>query len=134
MASVRRIIGGHGIDAASRLGLTAETAYDGPRAAFAAAQRWRRTTPSTIRSPPERAAPRCAAPKGWSRSTRASIEPDLLAVFFRSGKSVGRVQGALLVVTVTVLVDVVTDVVVLVTVLLLVGGAVVVGAAEVVGV
>lgn len=42
IASVRRIIGGHGIDAESRLGLTAETAYDGPRAAFAAAQRWRR--------------------------------------------------------------------------------------------
>lgn len=51
MASVRRIIGGHGIDAASRLGLTAETAYDGPRAAFAAAQRWRRRADHPLNDP-----------------------------------------------------------------------------------
>lgn len=39
MASLRRILGGSGADAASRLGLGAVN--DGPRAAFAAAQRWR---------------------------------------------------------------------------------------------
>ena len=42
MASLRRIIGGSGTDAASRLGLQPDAPYDGPRAAFAAAQRWRR--------------------------------------------------------------------------------------------
>jgi replication fork clamp-binding protein CrfC len=42
MASLRRIIGGSGTAAASRLGLSAESTQDGPRAAFAAAQRWRR--------------------------------------------------------------------------------------------
>ena len=41
MASLRRIIGGSGTAAASRLGLSAERPQDGPRAAFAAAQRWR---------------------------------------------------------------------------------------------
>lgn len=42
LVSLRRIIGGAGTDPASRLGLTPETLHDGPRAAFAAAQRWRR--------------------------------------------------------------------------------------------
>jgi hypothetical protein len=42
VASLLRVIGGSGCDPASRLGLTAETASDGPRAALAAAQRWRR--------------------------------------------------------------------------------------------
>src|SRR6201988_3172240 len=40
IASLRRIIGGSGTDAASRLGLQPDAPYDGPRAAFAAAQRW----------------------------------------------------------------------------------------------
>lgn len=51
IASVLRIIGGSGIDAASRLGLTTETAYDGPRAAFAAAQRWRRRADHPLNDP-----------------------------------------------------------------------------------
>ncbi|WP_264060642.1 dynamin-like GTPase family protein, partial [Mycolicibacterium psychrotolerans] len=38
MASLRRLIGGSGTDAASRLGLGPDTVDDGPRAAFAAAQ------------------------------------------------------------------------------------------------
>lgn len=42
IASLRRIIGGSGTDAASRLGLTADLPDDGPRAAFSAVQRWRR--------------------------------------------------------------------------------------------
>lgn len=40
--SLRRIIGGSGTDAGSRLGLTRQNLDDGPRAAFAAAQRWSR--------------------------------------------------------------------------------------------
>jgi replication fork clamp-binding protein CrfC len=51
MASLRRIIGGSGTDAASRLGLTAEAPYDGPRAAFAAAQRWRRRAEHPLNDP-----------------------------------------------------------------------------------
>ncbi len=49
MASLRRIIGGSGTDAASRLGLT--DAGDGPRAAFAAAQRWRRRAEHPLNDP-----------------------------------------------------------------------------------
>jgi Dynamin family len=51
MASLRRIIGGSGTDAASRLGLTAEAPQDGPRAAFAAAQRWRRRAEHPLNDP-----------------------------------------------------------------------------------
>jgi hypothetical protein len=51
MASLRRIIGGSGSDAATRLGLTAETPDDGPRAAFAAAQRWRRRAEHPLNDP-----------------------------------------------------------------------------------
>ncbi|KDF00311.1 Isoniazid-inducible protein iniC [Mycolicibacterium aromaticivorans JS19b1 = JCM 16368] len=51
MASLRRVIGGSGTDAASRLGLTAETPGDGPRAAFAAAQRWRRRADHPLNDP-----------------------------------------------------------------------------------
>jgi hypothetical protein len=51
MESLRRIIGGSGIDAASRLGLTPELPYDGPRAAFAAAQRWRRRGEHPLNDP-----------------------------------------------------------------------------------
>jgi len=51
MASLRRILGGSGTDAASRLGLTAQTAHDGPRASFAAAQRWRRRADHPLNDP-----------------------------------------------------------------------------------
>ncbi|BBZ79173.1 isoniazid-inducible protein iniC [Mycolicibacterium anyangense] len=51
MASLRRIIGGSGTDPASRLGLTPEVPYDGPRAAFAAAQRWRRRAEHPLNDP-----------------------------------------------------------------------------------
>lgn len=51
MASLRRIIGGSGTDTASRLGLTADAPYDGPRAAFAAAQRWRRRAEHPLNDP-----------------------------------------------------------------------------------
>ena len=51
MASLRRLIGGSGADPASRLGLTPETADDGPRAAFAAAQRWRRRAEHPLNDP-----------------------------------------------------------------------------------
>lgn len=51
MASLRRIIGGSGTDADSRLGLTDQTAEDGPRAAFAAAQRWRRRADHPLNDP-----------------------------------------------------------------------------------
>ncbi|MCI4673752.1 dynamin-like GTPase family protein [Candidatus Mycolicibacterium alkanivorans] len=51
MASLRRIIGGSGTDAASRLGLTPDAPYDGPRAAFAAAQRWRRRAEHPLNDP-----------------------------------------------------------------------------------
>jgi replication fork clamp-binding protein CrfC len=51
MASLRRIIGGSGTDAASRLGLSPDAPYDGPRAAFAAAQRWRRRADHPLNDP-----------------------------------------------------------------------------------
>jgi len=51
MASLRRIIGGSGTDAASRLGLTDQDLRDGPRAAFAAAQRWRRRAEHPLNDP-----------------------------------------------------------------------------------
>ncbi|WP_018602484.1 dynamin-like GTPase family protein [Mycobacterium sp. 155] len=51
MVSLRRIIGGSGTDAASRLGLQPDTPYDGPRAAFAAAQRWRRRAEHPLNDP-----------------------------------------------------------------------------------
>src|SRR5690242_973202 len=51
MASLRRIIGGSGTDAASRLGLQPDAPYDGPRAAFAAAQRWRRRAGRPLNHP-----------------------------------------------------------------------------------
>lgn len=51
MASLRRIIGGSGTDTASRLGLQPDAPYDGPRAAFAAAQRWRRRAEHPLNDP-----------------------------------------------------------------------------------
>src|SRR4051812_15586123 len=51
MASLRRIIGGSGTDAASRLGLHPDAPYDGPRAAFSAAQRWRRRADHPLNDP-----------------------------------------------------------------------------------
>jgi len=51
MASLRRIIGGSGTDPASRLGLTPDVPYDGPRAAFAAVQRWRRRSEHPLNDP-----------------------------------------------------------------------------------
>lgn len=51
MASLRRIVGGSGTSEESRLGLTPETRDDGPRAAFAAAQRWRRRAEHPLNDP-----------------------------------------------------------------------------------
>ena len=51
MVSLRRIIGGAGTDAASRLGLGPDSADDGPRAAFAATQRWRRRADHPLNDP-----------------------------------------------------------------------------------
>lgn len=51
MASLRRILGGSGIDAADRLGLRESDPGDGPRAAFAAAQRWRRRAEHPLNDP-----------------------------------------------------------------------------------
>lgn len=51
MASLRRLIGGSGTDPASRLGLQPEDPCDGPRAAFAAAQRWRRRAEHPLNDP-----------------------------------------------------------------------------------
>ncbi len=51
MASLRRVIGGSGTDAASRLGLQPDAPYDGPRAAFAATQRWRRRADHPLNDP-----------------------------------------------------------------------------------
>ncbi len=51
MASLRRLIGGSGTDAASRLGLGSADPYDGPRAAFAAAQRGRRRADHPLNDP-----------------------------------------------------------------------------------
>ena len=51
MASLRRLIGGSGTEAASRLGLQPDAPDDGPRAAFAAAQRWRRRAEHPLNDP-----------------------------------------------------------------------------------
>jgi hypothetical protein len=51
MAALRRIIGGSGTDAASRLGLDPQSRSDAPRAAFAAAQRWRRRADHPLNDP-----------------------------------------------------------------------------------
>jgi replication fork clamp-binding protein CrfC len=55
IASLRRIIGGSGTRAASRLGLDPQNANaearEGPRAAFAAAQRWRRRAEHPLNDP-----------------------------------------------------------------------------------
>lgn len=51
MLSLRRIIGGSGTDARSRLGLSDQHPEDGPRAAFAAAQRWRRRSEHPLNDP-----------------------------------------------------------------------------------
>lgn len=51
MASLRRILGGSGIDAGDRLGLRESDPGDGPRAAFAAAQRWRRRAEHPLNDP-----------------------------------------------------------------------------------
>ncbi|EHB55734.1 isoniazid inducible protein IniC [Mycolicibacterium rhodesiae JS60] len=51
MVSLRRMIGGSGTDPASRLGLAPEARDDGPRAAFAAAQRWRRRSEHPLNDP-----------------------------------------------------------------------------------
>jgi replication fork clamp-binding protein CrfC len=51
MASLRRVIGGSGTDVESRLGLHPGDAADGPRAAFAAAQRWRRRADHPLNDP-----------------------------------------------------------------------------------
>jgi hypothetical protein len=61
MASLRRIIGESGTDAASRLGLTPDAPYDGPRASFAAAQRWRRRAEHPLNDPFTARACRAAA-------------------------------------------------------------------------
>lgn len=60
MASLRRLIGGSGTDAASRLGLQPDAPHDGPRAAFAAAQRWRRRAEHPLNDPFTRRACRAA--------------------------------------------------------------------------
>lgn len=75
MASLRRLIGGSGADAASRLGLRPETLDDGPRAAFAAAQRWRRRAEHPLNDPFTTRACRAAV-----RSAEA-----LVAEYARSG-------------------------------------------------
>lgn len=53
IVSLRRVIGASGTDAASRLGLSPEDAHgqEGPRAAFAAAQRWRRRAEHPLNDP-----------------------------------------------------------------------------------
>lgn len=51
MASLRRMLGGSGTDAADRLGLSDTDLSDGPRAAFAAAQRWRRRAEHPLNDP-----------------------------------------------------------------------------------
>jgi replication fork clamp-binding protein CrfC len=51
MVSLRRVIGGSGTDAASRLGLQPDALHDGPRAAFATAQRWRRRADHPLNDP-----------------------------------------------------------------------------------
>jgi replication fork clamp-binding protein CrfC len=51
MVSLRRIIGGSGTDFATRLGLRPDAPNDGPRAAFSAAQRWRRRADHPLNDP-----------------------------------------------------------------------------------
>ena len=68
MVSLRRIIGGSGTDVASRLGLQPDLPYDGPRAAFAAAQRWRRRADHPLNDPFTTRA--CSSHRPGTRPTR----------------------------------------------------------------
>lgn len=61
MTSLRRIIGGSGTEPANRLGLSPQHPDDGPRAAFAAAQRWRRRADHPLNDPFTTRACRAAA-------------------------------------------------------------------------
>jgi replication fork clamp-binding protein CrfC len=76
MASLRRIIGGSGTDAASRLGLTADAPYDGPRAAFAAAQRWRRRAEHPLNDPFTSRACRAAVRSAEALVAQYTYAPD----------------------------------------------------------
>lgn len=51
LRSLRRVIGGAGTGPIARLGLSPEDADEGPRAAFAAAQRWRRRAEHPLNDP-----------------------------------------------------------------------------------
>ncbi|GAB7145692.1 isoniazid-induced dynamin-like GTPase IniC [Mycobacterium riyadhense] len=51
IASLRRLLGASGTNPAARLGLTTEDPQEGPRAAFAAAQRWRRRAEHPLNDP-----------------------------------------------------------------------------------
>lgn len=51
IVSLRRIIGGSGTGPAARLGLSNQDPNEGPRAAFAAAQRWRRRAEHPLNDP-----------------------------------------------------------------------------------
>jgi hypothetical protein len=51
VVSLRRIIGGSGTTPAARLGLNPEDSHEGLRAAFAAAQRWRRRAEHPLNDP-----------------------------------------------------------------------------------
>ena len=79
IASLRRIIGGSGTNPARRLGLNPEDSNadpnEGPRAAFAAAQRWRRRAEHPLNDPftPGHAAPRCVARRRWWRISRRAV-------------------------------------------------------------
>jgi hypothetical protein len=74
MVSLRRIIGGCGTDPASRLGLSPQRPDDGPRAAFAAAQRWRRRADHPLNDP------------FTSRACRAAVRSAEALVAFYSGR------------------------------------------------
>ena len=121
MVSLRRIIGGSGTDPASRLGLTPEAPDDGPRAAFAAAQRWRRRSEHPLNDPFTTRACRAAV-----RSAEALVAMYAAGTDRRPGAGSGNVgitRCVVVTVSVTVLTEVEPCVLVLVLVLVLVDGA-----------
>lgn len=77
MASLRRIIGGSGTDAMSRLGLRPEESHDGPRAAFAAAQRWRRRGEHPLNDPFTARACRAAVRSAEAMVAQFGLSPRL---------------------------------------------------------
>ena len=132
MASLRRIIGGSGTDAASRLGLQPDAPYDGPRAAFAAAQRWRRRAEHPAQRPVHH--PRVPGGRAQRRGDGRGIRGARPANGSAAGGGAVTVSVTVLVLVLTLVLTLVVGVVVAVVVVVVGSVVVVVVGSVVVGV